>query len=580
MTELRGIAASPGIAIGKVFLYHEEHPQVPQYKISEKNLDAEKERLSAAVERAGADIEEIKNSSDQRLEQDEVRMLDTHLMMLQDPSFFASVYERLERDLLNVEWVLHQTVRDLLDKLGRSGDAYLKERTADIHDVSKRVLNHLLETERASLSTLNEERVLVTHDLMPSDAVAMNKRMVKAIVMDAGGKTSHTAIIARSFEIPAVLGLSTVTRLVTGDEQIIVDGNSGVVIVDPDQETLTRYEEILNRWQEHEVQLMRLNNLPAETRDGKLIHLKGNIEIPEEVDGVIAHGADGIGLYRSEFLFLRPEGLPTEDEQYESYRHVIEAMEGRPVTIRTLDVGGDKMSDKLQAHDEKNPILGWRAIRLCLSELELFRTQLRALLRASVHGSLRIMFPMISGIQELNRALDILEEVRKDLRLRSIPFAEDIPVGIMIEVPSAALTSDILARKADFFSIGTNDLIQYTVAVDRGNERVAYLYEPFHPGVVRLVKMVIDNAHAEGLSVAMCGEMAGDPLAAVVLLGLGLDEFSMSAVGIPEVKQIIRSISLAEAEELVGNIMELRSTEEINRTVREYMQHRFDLTLY
>ncbi|MFW6227836.1 MAG: phosphoenolpyruvate--protein phosphotransferase [Alkalispirochaeta sp.] len=580
MTELRGIAASPGIAIGTVFLYHEEHPQVPQYKISHNNLEAEKERLSAAVERAGADIEKIKNSSDQRLEDDEVRLLDTHLMMLQDPSFFASVYERLERELLNVEWVLHLTVRDLMDKLGKSGDGYLKERTADIHDVSKRVLNHLLEKERESLTNLNEERVLVTHDLMPSDAVAMNKRMVKAIVMDAGGKTSHTAIIARSFEIPAVLGLSTVTRLVSGEERIIVDGNSGVVIVDPDEETLAKYEEILNRWQEHEVQLMRLNNLPAETRDGKLIHLKGNIEIPEEVDSVIAHGADGIGLYRSEFLFLRPEGLPSEDEQYESYRHVIDAMEGRPVTIRTLDVGGDKMSDKLQAHDEKNPILGWRAIRLCLSENELFKTQLRALLRASVHGSLRIMFPMISGIQELNRALDILEEVRKELRSRSIPFTEDLPVGIMIEVPSAALTSDFLARKVDFFSIGTNDLIQYTVAVDRGNERVAYLYEPFHPGVIRLVKMVIDNAHAEGLSVAMCGEMAGDPLAAVVLLGLGLDEFSMSAVGIPEVKQIIRSISLAEAEELVGNIMELRSTEEINRTVREYMQHRFDLTLY
>ncbi len=408
----------------------------------------------------------------------------------------------------------------------------------------------------------------------------MNKRMVKAIVMDAGGKTSHTAIIARSFEIPAVLGLSSITRLVQGDEQIIVDGNSGVVIVDPDEETLEKYHRILNRWQEHEVRLMRLNTLPAETRDGKLIFLKGNIEIPEEVDGVINHGASGIGLYRSEFLFLRPSGLPTEDEQYEAYKQVLEAMENRPVTIRTLDIGGDKFSEKIGTHNEKNPILGWRAIRLCLSRLDLFRTQLRALLRASMHGRLQIMFPMISGVHELNRALDILSEVKDDLRSEEIPFADEIPVGIMIEVPSAALTSDILARKVDFFSIGTNDLIQYTIAVDRGNERVAYLYEPFHPGVIRLIKTIIDNAHAEGLSVAMCGEMAGDPLASVVLLGLGLDEFSMSAVGLPEVKQIIRSVSLAEAEELAGRIMELRDTDDVDRAVKDYMQQRFDLEVF
>lgn len=580
MTELRGIAASPGIAIGRVYLYLEEHPQVPQYQISHKNLGGEKQRLSDAVDRASLDIQEIKNNTDQKLEQEEARLLDTHLLMLQDPTFFESVYKRLEEELLNVEWVLHQTVRDLLDKLGSSNDAYLRERTSDIHDVSKRVLNHLLQRDKSDISALKEERVLVTHDLMPSDAVAMDKRMVQAIVMDAGGKTSHTAIIARSFEIPAVLGLSKITRLVQESEQIIVDGNHGIVIIDPDTETLTKYQQILNEWQEHEVQLMRLNSLPAETRDGKLIHLKGNIEIPEEVEGVLNHGADGIGLYRSEFLFLRPEGLPSEDEQYEAYRHVIEAMNGNPVTIRTLDVGGDKINDLIQSHDEKNPILGWRAIRLCLSEIELFRTQLRALLRASIHGSLRIMFPMISGIEELNQALVVLEDVKEQLRSEEIPFADGIPVGIMIEVPSAALTSDILARKVDFFSIGTNDLIQYTIAVDRGNEQIAYLYEPFHPGVIRLVKMVIDNAHKEGLSVAMCGEMAGDPVATVVLLGLGLDEFSMSAVGIPEVKQIIRSISLAEAEELVGNIMELRNAEDVDRTVRDYMKRRFDLSVY
>ena len=580
MIELRGIAASPGISIGTVLLYREDAPQVPQYSIEEGHLQREKDRLSAAVERASSDIEDIKNSTSQSLEKEEQRLLDSHLLMLQDPSFFESVHKRLEQELLNIEWVLYQSVQDLMAKLGQSSDTYLKERTSDLHDVSKRVLNHLLDRERVNLADLDQEVIVVTHDLMPSDAVAMNKRMVKAIAMDGGGKTSHTAIIARSFEIPAVLGLSRISRVVSGGEEIIVDGNHGVVIVEPDKETRARYSQLQGEWRQHEVELMRLNNLPAETKDGKLIWLKGNIEIPEEVDGVVSHGADGVGLFRSEFLFLQPRGLPSEDEQYHAYRHVLEAMGQRPVTIRTLDVGGDKISSEISAGDEKNPILGWRAIRVCLSETELFRTQLRAMLRASVHGSLRIMFPMISGIPELNQALEILEDVKADLRSREVGFDEQIPVGIMIEVPSAAMVSDALAKKADFFSIGTNDLIQYTIAVDRGNERTAYLYEPFHPGVLRLIKMVIDNAHHEGLSVAMCGEMAGDPLASEVLLGLGLDEFSMSSVGIPEVKRIIRSATLAEAEELAGDVMGMRTAEEINRAVRDHMQQRFDLAVY
>lgn len=580
MVELRGIAASPGISIGTVYLYREDTPQVPQYAIEKDHLEGEKDRLSQAVERASSDIEDIRNNPSQQLEQDEERLLDTHLLMLRDPTFLESVHGRLEDELLNIEWVLYQTVQELMAKLAQSSDAYLKERTSDLHDVAKRVLNHLLERDRGSLANLDEEVVLVTHDLMPSDAVAMNKRMVRAIAMDAGGKTSHTAIIARSFEIPAVLGLSRITRLVSGGEQIIVDGNQGIVILEPDHDTLSRYSRLQGEWREHEFELMRLNNLPAETRDGKLIYLKGNIEVVEEVDGVLSHGADGIGLFRSEFLFMRPDGLPSEEEQLAAYRRVLEAMNGEPVTIRTLDVGGDKVSSAINPGDEKNPILGWRAIRVCLSEKELFRTQLRAMLRASVHGKLRIMFPMISGVPELNQALEILDEVRNDLRGRDVPFDEDIPIGIMIEVPSAALISDTLARKVDFFSIGTNDLIQYTIAVDRGNERTAYLYQPFHPAVLRLIKLVIDNAHNEGLPVAMCGEMAGDPLASVVLLGLGLDEFSMSAVGIPEVKRIIRSVSLAEAEELAGDIMEMRSAAEIDRAVREHMKQHFDLAVY
>ena len=325
------------------------------------------------------------------------------------------------------------------------------------------------------------------------------------------------------------------------------------------------------------MQLLSLNELPAETQDGKLIFLNANIEAPEEIDSVLAHGADGIGLFRSEFLFLQPDGYTSEDQQYEYYRRVLEGMNGNPVTIRTLDVGGDKIIPDLQGFDEKNPILGWRAIRFCLSRKDIFKTQLRAMMRASVHGSLRIMFPLISGIEELDEVLEVLEEVKQELKDKGINFAKDIPCGIMIEVPSAALISDILARRVDFFSIGTNDLIQYTIAVDRGNEKIAYLYEPFHPGVLRLINMTVENAHIHGISVGMCGEMAGDPYASVILLGLGLDEFSMSPFGIPEIKKIIRSVALSEAEELVGIIMDMKSHQEIEQYVKSWMNERFDL---
>jgi phosphotransferase system enzyme I (PtsI) len=398
--------------------------------------------------------------------------------------------------------------------------------------------------------------------------------------MDAGGKTSHTAILARAFEIPAVLGLSEISKTVATGDHIIVDGNRGRVIVNPSGKSIETYRETQAEWHRREVSLMDLNDLPAETRDGKLISLEANIEVPEEVESIFAHGADGIGLYRSEFLFLKPGHLPTEDEQYEAYSRVLKSMGDKNVTIRTLDVGGDKVVPELEGMNEKNPILGWRAIRFCLSHLELFKTQLRALLRASVHGNLRINFPMISGLEELNRSIEILEEVKHEMDTAGIPYAENIPLGIMIEVPSAALTSDILAKKVSFFSIGTNDLIQYTIAVDRGNENIAYLYEPFHPGVLRLIKTIIENGHMHGIPVGMCGEMAGDPLASVILLGLGLDEYSMSAFGIPEVKRIIRSVSMAEAEELVGEVMEMRSFYEIDAYVKKVMEERFDIVTY
>ncbi|MEE8441291.1 MAG: phosphoenolpyruvate--protein phosphotransferase, partial [Spirochaetia bacterium] len=360
---------------------------------------------------------------------------------------------------------------------------------------------------------------------------------------------------------------------------IIVDGNHGVVVTDPDVKTRARYEREITAWHRREVQLMRLNDLPAETKDGKLIALKANIEVPEEVDAVLSHGADGVGLYRSEFLFMFAGRLPSEEEQYRAYRSVVEAMPDKPVTIRTLDVGGEKVIPQLDGWEEHNPILGWRAIRFCLSNRDLFRTQLRALLRAGRHGRLEIMFPMISGLEEMAEAFDFLAEVKKELKSEGVDVSNDLPIGIMIEVPSAAMVADVLARRSDFFSIGTNDLIQYTLAVDRGNERVAYLYEPFHPAVLRMLKLVIDSAHDNGIPVAMCGEMAGDPVATVLLLGLGLDEYSMSAGSIPEVKRIIRSTSIREAEEVVGAAMEMRSFKEVDRYVRRLMEERFEVSV-
>jgi phosphotransferase system enzyme I (PtsI) len=481
---------------------------------------------------------------------------------------------------LNVEFVLFDLMQDLVQKLESVSDDYLRERTADLHDVGKRIINNLMVRDRVDMASLEDEVILVCHDLMPSDAIAMDKVKVKGIAMDAGGKTSHTAIIARAFEIPAVLGLGNISERVNSGDYIIIDGFKGLVLLDPDRTAREEYLRRLHAAQKRDIQLMRFNELAAETRDGKVLSLKANIEIPEEVDAADTHGADGIGLYRSEFLFMRSDHLPDEQEQFDAYSRVLAAMKPRPVTIRTLDLGGDKLMNSLQVQGggEKNPILGWRAIRFCLSHVDIFRTQLRALLRASIHGNLRIMIPLISSVAELREALALIEAVKHELENEKIPFSPKIPTGIMIEVPSAAMTTDLLARHAKFFSIGTNDLIQYTLAVDRGNEHVAYLYDPLHLGILRSLKMIIQNAHNAGISVGMCGEMAGDPLYTLILLGLGLDEFSMSSFGIPRIKQIIRSTSILEAEEFVGRVMELESSEAIAEFVSATMEERFEIS--
>ena len=580
MKTIKGISASPGIAIGSVFLYLDESLKIPNYDIPESQISFEFARFEEARKQAEDEILALKQRTVIEKKVEEGKFLDSHLLMLSDPELLDRVNENMLTHQKNAEWVLFQVMEAYTRKLEAVNDQYLRERVIDFLDISKRIMNHLMYRERISLADLEKEVVLVTHDLLPSDALQMNKRMIKGIAMDAGGKTSHTAILARSFEIPAVLGLSNIVKYVRTGDDIIIDGNRGQVIVQPDKETLAQYLKIMHLWQKREIDLLTLNELPAETRDGKKIELKANIEVLEELESVKSHGADGIGLFRSEYLFLQYGGLYSEDRQYEYYSKVLKGMKDKPVTIRTLDVGGDKVIPDVEGFDERNPILGWRAVRFCLARPDIFKTQLKALLRASVYGNLRIMFPMISGIEELNNVLEVYHDVRDECKRDGIPFKEDIPIGSMLEVPSAALTADILARKVNFFSIGTNDLIQYTIAVDRGNERIAYLYEPFHPGVIRLIKMIVEGAHAHGIPVGMCGEMAGDPLATVILLGLGLDEYSMSPFGIPEIKSIIRSISMTEAEELVGIIMDMRSHEEIEIFLKKWMNERFELLSY
>jgi phosphotransferase system enzyme I (PtsI) len=572
MKVVEGIMVSPGIAIGPACLHAPDKLTVPSYDISAGQIPYELERFQTARAGAVQDIEVLLQRGTPQLGEMERKLLNSHLLMLNDPQFHEEVTRTLKERKKNVECVLREVEETLATKLEASEDEYLRERGLDIRDISNRLLSHLLSRKSGSLMEIDKECVLVAHDLLPSDIISMNREKIVGIAADFGGKTSHVAILARAFEIPAVLGLSEVTEFVSNGEQIILDGNRGLVILDPDDATLNDYITSRKAWQQHELQLLNLNELRAETRDGKLVRLESNIEVPDEIDSVLAHGADGIGLFRSEFLYIVPRKFPGEEEQLQAYNRVLEAMKPRSVTIRTLDLGGDKIIPGVVPGEESNPILGWRAVRFCLAKPEVFKSQLRALLRASVHGNLKI----ISGVEELDITLGVLEETKEELRSLGEPFDENIPVGIMIEVPSAAFTSDILARKVSFFSIGTNDLIQYMIAVDRENERIAYLYEPFHPGVLRLIQMVVDNAHSNGIPVGMCGEMAGDPYAAVILLGLGLDEYSMSAIGIPMIKRIIRSVTIAEAEELVGTIMEMKSSQEINRHVRSWMGERFD----
>jgi phosphotransferase system enzyme I (PtsI) len=551
MTILCGIPASAGLAMCRVFIYNDiEFPTVPRYVVETADAPAQWRRLEEAIDVCAAKLQTQIDGLLPNADKVQFDIITVHLLMLHDPDFLHQVKARLFDEKENIEWAVWNVAHNMVQKLMESEDAYLRERAVDIADMSNTLIRRLLAIEDVSLSDLSEDAIIVAHDLMPSQALTMNRNFVKGIVLESGSYTSHTAILARAFGIPAVVGLSAAIKTIGPETFISIDGGTGEVVINPDtgkKDSVLREMALYAREREN---LLRQRDLKAVTKDGKEILLKMNIQMAEEIDALFEYGADGVGLFRSEFLFLAP-GMPMdENRQTAVYTQVIKAAKDRSVVIRTSDVGGDKVDSKLFSSEEKNPLLGWRAIRVSLALPELFKTQLRAILRASAHGDIRIMFPMISGIEELEKALALLEECKTELRSQGAAFNENIKTGSMVEIPSAAIAADILARKCDFFSIGTNDLMQYALAIDRGNERVNYLADPLHPAFLRLIKMTVDAGRKAGIPVSVCGEIGGDPNLAPLLIGLGVDELSMTAAHIPLIKKAIRAVRFTECEAL------------------------------
>ncbi|MCD5397479.1 phosphoenolpyruvate--protein phosphotransferase [candidate division NPL-UPA2 bacterium] len=566
---LKGIGVSPGVTIGRAFLLGGKRLSPPRIEISSGKVAKELTRFERALAQTAEEIIKIRKKVAQEINEEHARILDAHLLILEDVLFIEETMRRVEKEKLNVEYVFSDVLEQLARRFEVMDDEYLRERASDIRDIGRRILRNLLGHKRETLSNLEEEVIVVAYDLSPSDTALMHKEKVIGFITDVGGKTSHTAIMARALEIPAVVGLKDITARVNQGDRLIIDGTKGVIIINPGEKTLKCYRKQKVKIKVFEKKLEELKNLPAETLDGRRVGLAANLEISEEIPSLLARGAAGVGLYRTEFFYLNRADLPTEEEHYQAYRSVAEQVFPHAVIIRTLDLGGDKFTSQLEIPREMNPFMGWRAIRFCLERPDIFKVQLRAILRANVHGNLKIMYPMISGVEELRRANQVLEEVKEELREKETPFNENLEVGVMIETPSAAMTADILAREVKFFSIGTNDLIQYSLAVDRINEKIAYLYEPTHPAVLRLIKGVIEAGHRQGIWVGICGEMAAEPAMVLILLGMGLDEFSISAVALPEIKRIIRAVTLKEARKLVKQIFTLSTAQEVEECARK-----------
>ncbi len=562
---VHGISASDGIAYGEIFLYLQTEVEVPVYQVDPGKRVEEIGRLEQALVTTRQQITKIKSQVEKDLGADEARIFDAHLMVLEDEALIGETIREFESTNANIETCFSKVSQRYIKAFDEINDEYLRERAGDLRDVAQRVLQNLVGTAARRLNELAERRIVVANDITPSDAAGFNRSTAIGLVTDSGSKTSHAVIVARSMKIPAVVGVRDLTGRVAAGDRAIVDGYDGVVIVNPSEQTLFRYGRIQVEKKTFESRLLAASRLPAETLDRVHVPLLANIEKVEETEQSRAVRAEGVGLFRTEYLYLNSSHLPGEEEQFAAYRSVAEAFAPQPVVIRTLDLGGDKPLEGLPGlvHLETNPFLGFRAIRLCLEHPAMFKDQLRAILRASAFGKVRLMYPMISGVDELVRANALLDEARKELRQRGQRFDEKLPVGSMIEIPSAAATADILARHCQFFSIGTNDLIQYLLAIDRVNDRIAHLYEPTHPAVLRTIKMVVDNAHKQGLTVSVCGEMAGDPVFTPLLLGLEVDELSMTPPRLPGVKYYVRSFKMKDARKLAADALTLVDPKEI-----------------
>ncbi len=572
---IHGIGASAGIIIGKAFLVDRSLVRPAQKRIGPGEVDGEVERFRRALGESKNQLAEIK----ERILDPEVRqhsfILDVHLMILNDAMLIQDTIDTIRKRKVNAEWALEQTIAKLDTAFDAIEDEYLKERRSDLRYVSARLFRSLQGKKHDDITKIKGSVIVVAHDLSPADTLQMNLRHVSGFVTDMGGKVSHTAILARSLGIPAVVGLNVATTLINGGDLLVIDGESGDVVVNPAEEVSKSFLERKRRIKFLEREVIKYASLPAETQDGVRVQLQANIEMVDEIPSLKMYGAEGVGLYRTEILFMNRKELPTEEEQFQVYRRLAEALHPAHATVRTLDIGGDKILSNYSKGNEMNPAMGLRAVRFSMKEIEIFKDQLRAILRASAFGKLKLLIPMISGIQEIRKVKAILQEVKRGLTKATVSFDPEIQVGVMIEVPSASITADILAKEVDFFSIGTNDLIQYALAIDRVNEHVSYLYEPLHPAILRIIRNVVQTAHQAKIPVAICGEMAAEPTYALILLGMGLDEFSMTPASIPRMKRILRLSRFEDAVALVERVFQFQTASEIETYVRKWMGERF-----
>ncbi|WP_227395691.1 phosphoenolpyruvate--protein phosphotransferase [Jeotgalibacillus aurantiacus] len=564
---LKGIAASSGIAIAKAYRLVEPDLSFEQTKVDDPAQEVQ--RFQEALETSKGELAVIRDRAKTELGEDKAAIFEAHLLVLSDPELISPIEDKISQESVNAEAALKETADMFVMMFEQMDNDYMRERAADIRDVTKRVLSHLLGVKVLNPSMISEEVIVIADDLTPSDTAQLNREFVKGFTTNIGGRTSHSAIMARSMEIPAVVGTKEATKEIENGDFVIVDGLNGEVHINPSDDIISRYKEEAAKFADQKAEWAKLVNEPSVSADGKHVELAANIGTPADLEGVINNGGEAIGLYRTEFLYMGRNDLPSEDEQFESYKAVLEGMKGKPVVVRTLDIGGDKELPYLDLPEEMNPFLGYRAIRMCLDKTDLFRVQLRALLRASTYGNLKVMFPMISNLSEFREAKSLLLKVKEELIAEGTEVSDSIEIGIMVEIPSTAVLADQFAKEVDFFSIGTNDLIQYTMAADRMNEQISYLYQPYNPAILRLIKMVIDASHKEGKWTGMCGEMAGDEIAIPILLGLGLDEFSMSATSILPARSQISGLSQEKMKELAEKVLNLSTNEEVIEAVKK-----------